>query len=415
MNLRFHSAGLAAFLMFVWLLCGCSPSAPPVIDSIEANSVLEGNAAKFGSSNLFDGNIATAWCEGMAQDGTGLILKVKLKEKAEISKLVIRNGFANPLYWAQNNRVSRLKITAGDESQSLQLEDQIQQQSLYLQPPLNTDQFELQLEAVHRGSKWNDTCLTEIAFDWTDLSHPNYSGFDEAARKRFYEASLLAMARWLSIPDPERNETGIELPAFSHSDKKVAPRVIGPSSLYDTNIALGMIVVRLGLESAAGFPGVFSGSINSPDGWRPPSGFEISPSVQAQYQRSLISSSQKLLKNPLLLRVEALPSGASINHYNSEAIAEACELIKGDAESVVMGYSQNVLYQKLFREAVWRDMLLIKILLDDRARFDRDTEDFIRAVKAAPGRLDYYDHFRDLTVSSYPFRRHYFLNMPAKY
>jgi hypothetical protein len=162
--------------------------------------------------NIFDGNPATCWADGV--QGSGVGEKIYFSIPADLSALKITNGLAkNKQIFKKNNRIKKIKITlygavATDEDMgqfadnykclpyskelTADLDDIISPQQIKLtfdwdsittfkkhvlqafetredvQQNRSKRYFEyiLQLEImdVYKGSKWDDTCISEIEF-----------------------------------------------------------------------------------------------------------------------------------------------------------------------------------------------------------------------------------------------------------
>ena len=62
----------------------------------------------------------------------------------------------------ENNRVASFSIFEDDLS--VDLPDTMEAQYIVFENPLLEDQVTLTLQSIFGGSKWNDTCITEIKF-----------------------------------------------------------------------------------------------------------------------------------------------------------------------------------------------------------------------------------------------------------
>ncbi len=166
---------------------------------------------KYGARNLFDGNPATCWAEGEPDSGIGQELKVAVRGIPNKIRLV--NGYGkSPALFAKNNRIKGTIITCfaafsieGHATElatdfealqfpvekSITLADRVEKQeipfpfgrteirnfldkaeSLFFRRhkglvPEKVQRFLIvscKIQSVYRGSKWNDTCLSELSF-----------------------------------------------------------------------------------------------------------------------------------------------------------------------------------------------------------------------------------------------------------
>ena len=62
----------------------------------------------------------------------------------------------------ENNRVA--SFTIFEDNLSVKLPDSMEVQYIIFENPLLEDQVTLTLQSIFGGSKWNDTCITEIIF-----------------------------------------------------------------------------------------------------------------------------------------------------------------------------------------------------------------------------------------------------------
>lgn len=134
---------------------------------------------------LFDGLRESAWCESVK--GSGINEWVEFELKQDILGLSIYNGFARYYYtdymnddidgkvrtkvekyynlFYENNRVKQLKIESNDGKikQLINLKDIREIQNFY-DIFLPSGKYKLYITDVYKGSKYDDTCLSEIVF-----------------------------------------------------------------------------------------------------------------------------------------------------------------------------------------------------------------------------------------------------------
>ena len=134
------------------------------ISSVNATSeYISKKGNYYGADNLIDYDLETSWQEGEADGGVGQSINFTFNEPAIISAMCIYNGKqTNNEAFYENNRIA--SFTIFEDSLSVQLPDLMEAQYIIFENPLLEDQVTLTLQSIFGGSKWNDTCITEIIF-----------------------------------------------------------------------------------------------------------------------------------------------------------------------------------------------------------------------------------------------------------
>lgn len=156
---------------FAFLSCGDGPSVILNTTSASASSTLASSANyAYEAKNALDGNPATAWVEGVKGDGLGESLQVTFDGKAKVKEFAIINGFAEnhaslgDLY-PLNNRVKKLRIVFDDGEESVDLRDGVKElQTIKFAKPHESMGAKIVISEVYKGSKWDDTVVSEIQF-----------------------------------------------------------------------------------------------------------------------------------------------------------------------------------------------------------------------------------------------------------
>lgn len=141
---------------------------------------------RYGAQNLFDQNDSTAWVEGRNHDGIGE--KIVVLNNGVVSHLQIVNGYAkNRKIFMANNRIRELRIkvynirmpSEGNVTENAvpvvildqelemktDLKDQPETQLISLPRKVDGNfAFELTIASVYKGTKYRDTCLSELQF-----------------------------------------------------------------------------------------------------------------------------------------------------------------------------------------------------------------------------------------------------------
>jgi hypothetical protein len=146
----------------------------PVISSITASSTLESTYNSYITDNLLDNNKDTAWVEGVDGDGIGEYLDIRITNSGgdytmrAVDKIGIINGYTkNYSTFTQNNRIKKAKVEVIDKNYEtheyfIYLEDNQSTQFIEFDKPILTNKIKLTIQEVYKGTKYNDTCLSEI-------------------------------------------------------------------------------------------------------------------------------------------------------------------------------------------------------------------------------------------------------------
>lgn len=150
------------------------------VNAIKASSTLIEGENVYSVANLVDENIKTAWVEGKEGSGIGEWVKINFgdifanisgynfTEGRDINSINIINGYAkNETIYYANNRVKKLEISFNDGTSFVtELKDGIlEQQKIELPEPKKVSSVKFTILDVYQGSKYDDTCISEIAFE----------------------------------------------------------------------------------------------------------------------------------------------------------------------------------------------------------------------------------------------------------
>lgn len=132
-----------------------------------SSSELYENGRYYDAHKAVDKKLETAWVEGIPGDGIGEWIDFLFYPKQEIKAISIINGYVkNELTYQANNRLKRVKISFDDGvSFETELKDgQMQAQMIELPEPKNVEQFRITILEVYNGTKYKDTCISEVDF-----------------------------------------------------------------------------------------------------------------------------------------------------------------------------------------------------------------------------------------------------------
>ncbi len=133
------------------------------------SSTLESKDRDFHVTHLYDNSIMS-WCEGKKDSGIGENFGIDLDGNFSVHEIFIKNGFGDPAYFKPNNRVNEMEVT-GDKGgkEVIKLADSPDIQSIKLKNVIEGRRLTFKILSVYKGEKWDDTCITEVAFKAFDI------------------------------------------------------------------------------------------------------------------------------------------------------------------------------------------------------------------------------------------------------
>ncbi|HEX4301974.1 MAG TPA: TIR domain-containing protein [Rhizomicrobium sp.] len=123
-----------------------------------------GQLNAYGPQNLFDGNPATAWCEGVAGPGDGQEIVLEFSAPTVVGAITVVNGYAkSDATFANNNSVHTLTAIWPDGTTSaLELADSKASQTVSTGRDALVKRVRFRIDSVNGGSKWPDSCISEL-------------------------------------------------------------------------------------------------------------------------------------------------------------------------------------------------------------------------------------------------------------
>lgn len=135
----------------------------------ESTSTLENQLGfNYQASNIIDNNISTCWAEGVDGNGIGEKIIITGNQIFNLNKITINNGYCkNETLYYENNRAKTLKFTFdNDESIIIDLQDGYSSYKNEFEfNNIETYKVTVEIIDVYQGSKWNDTCISDIIFN----------------------------------------------------------------------------------------------------------------------------------------------------------------------------------------------------------------------------------------------------------
>lgn len=139
-----------------------------VFKEITASSTLPAaNSVTYFPENVADGDVHTAWVEGVLGNGENEWLMFSTDQPIKLSSLLIKNGYTkNRDLYLKNNRIKTMKLEFSDgTTQTLNIPDDYYELFYYTLPEeVYTSYVKCTIESVYKGTKYQDTCLSEMKF-----------------------------------------------------------------------------------------------------------------------------------------------------------------------------------------------------------------------------------------------------------
>lgn len=138
---------------------------------IDFDSITSSSTLKASSNNSYEPSLVTdwkrdtAWVEGKEDDGIGEWIKLEKNSPVKISGIEITNGYTkSEKVYKANNRVKTIKIEfSNGESITKGLNDEFGANNLIeFDNAIETNYIKLTILEVYKGSKYTDTCISEI-------------------------------------------------------------------------------------------------------------------------------------------------------------------------------------------------------------------------------------------------------------
>lgn len=136
------------------------------IDSISATSALSEYDMTYSPDRAIDGDLATAWVEGVDGPGEHEAIVCRFNDAYQVSGFHINAGYQkNQDIYSKNSRPAQIQVT-DDEGQKYlyDLQDLNGVQTIEFTAPLKTNSITIEIISVYYGTKYEDTAISEISF-----------------------------------------------------------------------------------------------------------------------------------------------------------------------------------------------------------------------------------------------------------
>ena len=130
----------------------------------EASSTLT-PASRYAANNTLDGRLDTAWAEGVPGPGIGEWIRFTFSPRLVQSVEVYPGYGKSEETFYNNNRLKRVTLVFSDGTAvSAPFADEMRRQRIHLNPPVRTSSLKLIIEEVYRGTRYDDTTISEISW-----------------------------------------------------------------------------------------------------------------------------------------------------------------------------------------------------------------------------------------------------------
>ena len=118
----------------------------------------------YDAKNVSDGKASTAWVEGDDGSGMGAWVELDLGGEKAVSRILVWGGmWFSADQWQRSNRPKQLELAFSDGSTHMvDLPDQQEMVEVKLPSPKTTKSVKAKIKAIHNGSTWPDTAISEI-------------------------------------------------------------------------------------------------------------------------------------------------------------------------------------------------------------------------------------------------------------
>lgn len=124
----------------------------------------------YSPARVIDGDISSAWVEGVEGDGTGETLTLDLGIPTEVHNVALLPGYCtSPEIWFANGRPSRVQLELSDGTTlEWELQDVPHTQIIRLEGIHTVSWLRLTLLEVYPGERWADTAVSELTINYLE-------------------------------------------------------------------------------------------------------------------------------------------------------------------------------------------------------------------------------------------------------
>lgn len=134
--------------------------------TLTVSSQLTGKSGTvYGAAFLSDGDTSTPWEEGVEGDGIGeqITYEPEAGTKIQAIRIYPGNGRSDKAF-QENNRPKTMTLEIDGKKQTLDFDDAGHFYTFSSKKPVTAKKVKLIIDSVYQGSKWQDTCISEVEF-----------------------------------------------------------------------------------------------------------------------------------------------------------------------------------------------------------------------------------------------------------
>jgi hypothetical protein len=199
--------------------------------TVEASSTLVEGARSYGAALAVDGDLKTAWCEGVEGDGVGQSLTLRWPKGHVVEAAEIWGGyFLDDRRLRSNGRIAAFSLDEAAAPRTFAVADVPAEYPFDNRTPwgglfelrvTGAEQVVLTIDAVHAGTKHRDTCVSEIRLLAYDplLSRIEEQVDIEGTRAPCPEGTArrggrfpIGRERWQAPPEPSPEQAALARP-----------------------------------------------------------------------------------------------------------------------------------------------------------------------------------------------------------
>lgn len=139
-------------------------------DTLIASSTLQSNTNRYNVSNLIDNNSATAWVEGKASYGINEYVEFSSTKPKYFQNIIIKPGYLKTFdTYTQNGVPKKIQIIIDDgkvQGRTISFPNTYFNNDILITFPqkIKANKVKFIIKDVIKGSKYEDTCISEISF-----------------------------------------------------------------------------------------------------------------------------------------------------------------------------------------------------------------------------------------------------------
>ncbi len=162
----------------------------PKINELRVSSILADDKDRYIGTNIIDGTI-NSWAEGVNGPGIGENIMILFEAPVKLSCFYIKNGFGVLKWFNANNRVKDLEFESSvifseqyeKKKFVITLKDAQELVRIDLPESIVCRDIKLTIRSVYKGSRFDDTCISEISFKPVTISDkPQHSAITKPVK-----------------------------------------------------------------------------------------------------------------------------------------------------------------------------------------------------------------------------------------